>query len=114
MLPKTERLKREEFTNILKSGKRLNSKHLLLYVLKNTKEKTKTKFSFSISKKISKNATSRNKLRRRGYSVIAKLKNKLRPGFMCFFSFKKGGELTTFRELEKEIAELLSVSSVIE
>ncbi len=72
-----------------------------------------TKFSFSISKKNSKSSVERNKLRRWGYSVITKHIKEIKPGFLCFFSFKKGSVKTEFQSLENEILGLLSVSGVI-
>ncbi len=115
MLPKKRRISRKEFPYILSKGKRYNSPHLLLYVAKidNSPETKDSRFSFSISKKVHPLAVDRNKSRRRGYSIINKNLAKIRPGYLCFFSFKKGNGEVSFNDLEKEVLELLSASGVI-
>ena len=112
MLPKNRRIKKKEFTNILNNGKRYNSQNLLLYLLKTNKSEP-SKFSFSISKKICKNAVDRNKYRRRGYSIVTLNMKNIQPGYLCFFSFKKGSNKPAFNALEKEITQLLHKASVI-
>lgn len=115
MLPKKRRIERKEFSPILTTGKRYNSPHLLLYVAKigdNNKNK-ETKFSFSVSKKVCKNAVDRNKYRRQGYSVISKNIKQIKPGYLCSFSFKKGRGSIDFSTLEKEIVQLLSDALVL-
>jgi ribonuclease P protein component len=69
MLPKNNRLKKEkDFEIILRSGR--GTKEGLL-LLKETENNTKqTRFGISISKKISKKATLRNKIRRRITSLL--------------------------------------------
>ena len=114
MLPKKRRISRLEFANILSKGKRYNSPHLLLYIANNSRENHKNSvFSFSISKKVCPSAVDRNKYRRQGYSVVGKHLKLTKPGFSCFFSFKRGIQGLTFVVLEKEILELLSKSGVL-
>ena len=112
MLPKRRRIARKEFPNILKFGKRYNSEHLLLTIIK-TEQTSPSKFSFSVSKKVLKNAVDRNKYRRRGYSIIRQLLKGVHQSFLCFFSFKRGSGDVKFRTLEKEITKLLSLAFVI-
>ena len=106
MLPKKRRIPKKEFPFILKNGKRLNSPHLLIYLAKN-KDDAPSRFSFSISKKICKNAVDRNKYRRQGYSIISKNLNQTKTGYFCFFLFKKGKYPIQFSELNDEITSLL-------
>ena len=105
-----------EFPSILTTGKRYNSEHLLLYVAKDYQDKKSenSRFAFSVSKKVCKNATDRNKLRRQGYSLIGKYTKKIKPGFLCFFSLKKNSKNINFQSFEKEVSELLSMSSMLE
>jgi ribonuclease P protein component len=112
MLSKKRRIPRELFPRILKEGKRYSSPSLLLYVASRGNNEP-SRFSFSISKKVCKKATDRNKHRRRGYSVIEKYLPNVKPGFFCFFSFKKGSSGVSFSALEKEVFDLLKVSSVV-
>lgn len=111
MLPKKRRISRTEIETVLKSGARHNSPHLLLYLYKNGLNYSK--FSFSVSKKVAKTAVSRNKQRRRGYSIITKKGVSIKPGFSCLLVFKKGADLIKFESLEKEISELLYSVNVL-
>ncbi len=115
MLPKNRRISRKEFPYILTKGKRYNSPNFLLYVARDEglNKETPSRFSFSVSKKVCKNAADRNRQRRRGYSVVSHLIKNTKPGFLCFFSFKKGSGGSSFINLEKEVPELLSLSSVL-
>jgi len=113
MLPHKRRIVRKEFAYILKNGKRYNSSHLLLYVAPLPKTSDLSRFSFSISKKIYKNATDRNRYRRRGYSVISPIISLIPPGFLCFFSFKKGVYPLSFQQLQEEIVGLLKNSQLL-
>lgn len=105
MLPKNRRIKRKEFKEILK-GFRYNFPHFLVYVSKIDGKKS-TIFSFSVSKKVANKAILRNKMRRQGYAVISSLLKEIKPGFMCFFSYKKGKYPILYSELEKEITKIL-------
>ena len=115
MLPKNRRISRKEFPYILKTGKRLNSPSLLLYItpiVSETKPK-ESRFSFSVSKKTCPKAVERNKHRRRGYSIILKKISNIKSGYYCFFSFKRTIKPVTFFTLEKEVYELLSISNML-
>lgn len=114
MLPKTRRIERKNFSHILNTGKRSNSKSFTLYLSKIEPGSTvdHSKVAFSASKKVVKTAVGRNKCRRRGYSAIGKILNRIKPGYYLFFVYKKGFE-TNFHLLEAEIEALLSSSLVI-
>ncbi len=112
MLPATRRIKIADFGEILTKGKRFNSSHLLLYICQKTSLKP-TQFSFSASKKVAKLASERNKLRRWGYSAVQTQPTPIKPGFYCFFVFKKGVQTLKFQTLEVEIVGLLRSSGVL-
>ncbi len=112
MLPKKRRIARQAFTEILTRGKRYNSPNLLLYVAESS-PKEPSRFSFSVSKKVHKLAVDRNKYRRRGYSVVSQHVANARPGYLCFFVFKKGSGSIKFETLQKEVLDLLHTSGVI-
>ena len=109
MLPKKKRIPRQDFSEIISRGKRYHSPHFFLYTL----PASISKFSFSVSKKVATHAVDRNKLRRRGYSVISKHTEDIKTGVLCFFSFKKGSTTISFSVLEKEIVDLLKSAAVI-
>lgn len=87
-----------------------------MYVIKDSTSPISkdSKFSFSVSKKVSKKAVDRNKYRRRGYSIVSQYLSIIKPGFICFFSFKKSNKPPKFLDLEKEVKSLLSESGVLE
>ena len=112
MLPKKRRIPRELFPRILSESKHYNSQNLFLYSIR-INQSLPSRFSFSISKKICKNAVDRNKYRRRGYSIINHHIKQIEQGYLCFFSFKKGSGKTTFKILEEQIIYLLHKASVL-
>ncbi len=114
MLSKTRRIERKSFKNILTEGKRYNSKSFILYLAKigSHGSETPTKVAFSVSKKVIKSAVGRNRQRRRGYSILGKYLQRLKPGFYMFFVYKKEFE-KDYSILEEEIKGLLSSATVI-
>lgn len=70
MIPKQNRINREDFEKIMKKGGIGSSSLFSLRFLKNPLNKGH--FSVVVSKKVAKTAVSRNKIRRRAYSVLGK------------------------------------------
>ena len=116
MLPKKRRIEKREFRHIISRGKKLNGDNLLLYIAKieTDYELKDSRFSFSVSKKVTKGAVDRNRLRRVGYSVIEKSIERIKKGYFLFFVFKKNTVNVKFDVLEKEILKLLSEALVLE
>ena len=106
MLPKTRRIEKKLFELSFRSSKRYNSTHLMLFVA-NNKENI-SRFSFSISKKICKNAVDRNRLRRQGYSIIKKHISDMPNGLLFFFSSKILTYPVVVSELDDVITGLLN------
>lgn len=108
MLSKDFKIDKKLIPLVLKEGKIFNSPYFTLRVFK---QKTDCKkfslFSFVVSKKVAKNATNRNKLKRKGFYIIRKIIQKTRPCFVCVFSFKKEILNLSFLNLEKEILQIL-------
>ena len=113
MLSKANRISKEHFPYILRSGKRYNSPNLSLYLAPIADDKNQVRFSFSISKKVSPLAVNRNKYRRWGYSAIAGGLKIIKPGYFYFFSFKKPKNKVSFWVLNEEIQELLRASNML-
>ncbi len=114
MLPSNNRIPKKDFAHILSKGKRYSSPSLLLYVTPfQTNDIQKSKFSFSVSKKVCPPAVGRNKYRRWGYSIILEHKSHIRNGYFYFFSFKKPKNKPSFNDLEGEIEKLLSEANML-
>lgn len=113
MLPQKNRIPRSLFESVLKEGSVFHSPHLYFRVVKT--QSGLSKFSFVVSKKVSKSAVSRNLLRRRGYSIIRSLfgKEKMNAGIIGAFFFKKGAEKIDFAALREEIWFLLKKVGMI-
>ena len=115
MIPNTNRINREDFENIMKKGGFSNSGLFSLRFLKNVENKGLSgwRISVVVSKKIAKTAVSRNKIRRRAYSILRKyLKNLKSPYFIAFFA-KKGVEKATFQEFQTDIEKLLEKAKIL-
>jgi len=112
MLPKLQKINREDFPKDFRKGRTYNSLNISLSVTKN-KVNTPSKFSFVSSSKVSKKAIKRNLLRRRGYYIIRKNKTQIKPGFICVLFFKKGAVNLNYKEIEDEILTLLKKSKLL-
>ncbi|MEK7614343.1 MAG: ribonuclease P protein component [Patescibacteria group bacterium] len=105
MIPKGQRVKRALFPGVLKSGKAFFSERLTLRV--SSGDSGKNKFSFVTPKTVSKKAVERNLLRRRGYAAVSKINNRINPGHIFIFSFKKGTGIVPYKEIEEDVVFLI-------
>lgn len=106
MLPKNNRLNKNDIEILFKKSFFANSQNLTLKFLNN--QSTSRKIAFITPKNVSKLATKRNSLRRKGYSVIKKYFKLLPQGFVGVFIFGKKslevfGVKNNTQELENEI-----------
>jgi ribonuclease P protein component len=97
---------RKEFGEIKKEGKLLGFSSFGALILK--KEDKEKKFGFIISKKISKRAVDRNKIKRRMAEVIKKNFGKFEDGIRVVFLAKKEILNKKITEIENEISKLIS------
>lgn len=104
--PKENRFKeRKSFALVLRKGRTIKGKFLILKFIENSLKKSR--FGFIVSKKISKKATDRNKLKRR-ISEIVRIKIKeIKKPIDAVFIARKGIEKQKFQEIEKETVQLL-------
>jgi ribonuclease P protein component len=82
-----------------------NKLFLLRYV---TTKDTQSRFCFSISKKVAKNAVVRNRLRRAGYRELQKYLTRIKPNILALFSFVKVAENN--EEINKNLESILNDS----
>lgn len=101
MLPKKSRIERKSFKKILDSRKYLNSTHFTLRF----SDYSENKAAVSVSKKVSKSAVVRNRIRRRVYSVLKDILPSLRPGLYLVVA-KSGAEKVEGEKLTSELAQL--------
>jgi ribonuclease P protein component len=106
VLKKINRIgRKKEFLEIKNKGKLINNPLFgTAYLIDNTKE---VKFGFVISKKISKKAVDRNKIKRRISEILIKKLDKFIPGTKIVFLAKKSLLEAGVGEIEKEIDKIL-------
>ena len=113
MLAKKNRISRALFNTLLKDGAFFPSANLSLRVTKT--QKGLSKFSFVVSKKVSKSAVVRNLLRRRGYSALQSALDREKistGGFLGAFFFKKGADKLDFKSIQSEVVFLLKKGGI--
>lgn len=72
-----------------------------------------SRFGVSVPKKVAKTAVSRNKIRRRVYSVIKSLESGLISGKNVVIVMKAGSEKAHFEELNKETEKIFVKSGLL-
>lgn len=108
---KKERLKRKEFQKVLEKGKGFKEDKIVLKVLENnTKE---TRIGFLITKKVSKKAVVRNKLKRRLREILRREKEKTKKGLDLIFIALPGIETRDFQSLENSVKKLFSKAKIV-
>ena len=111
MLPKKERLrKKRDFDLVYQKGDRYSGKIILLFVLKN--ESPNSRCGFSISKKVSKKAVIRNKLRRRLGSIYREERNKLDKHVDLVFVARQHIEELSFADLKVLVTGLFEKAGI--
>jgi ribonuclease P protein component len=108
MLPKDRRIRRELFKDIINSPQKKavfrNSVHFTLISIPSSTGKVQV--AASVSKKVSKLATLRNRTRRRIYASVVSLINSLEPR-LYLIRAKNGAEKLQGVTLNNELKELL-------
>jgi len=116
MFPKKNRITKREFDELMKNGRVFHSP---LFSLRfgNKKNDDIPKFAFVISKKVAKNASDRNILKRRGFHALRELIFPLsvekRSGHMVAFFFKKEAIGLKFKDIKKDMEILLKKNGVL-
>ncbi|PIS35583.1 MAG: ribonuclease P protein component [Parcubacteria group bacterium CG08_land_8_20_14_0_20_38_56] len=112
MLPRENRLKKEEdFKKVFKKGRGFTNNLFVLKIVKNNLDISR--FAFVISKKISKKATIRNRIKRRLDNVIRVDLPKIKKGWDGIIIVLPGAEIKDFKEIEEDINQLLEKARLI-
>lgn len=110
-IPKKNRISKEYFEQIGKSGRGLSSGFLSIKYLKN--DQKISLFATVVSKKVSKIAPKRNLIKRRVNSVVNNHKNLIKPGFFVVFYIKPGALDRSFDQIKGETIDLLKKSGLL-
>ena len=111
MLPKKNKLTREDF-KVLSKGRSIHSPYLTLLVYTKTQHNN-PKISFVVSKKITKRSVIRNKLKRWGYAIIKDILENIPPNTTSVFFLKKGSEKLSYKEFESFVVALLKKAHLL-
>jgi ribonuclease P protein component len=112
MLSKKYRLQKDkDFDLVFKKGKNLGSEFLFLKLRKNDLEISR--FGFILSKKISKNATVRNKIKRRLREIIRKELGSIKSGFDIVIVVKPRIVGKDYLEIRVGVEELLRKAGLV-
>ncbi|MCD6500690.1 ribonuclease P protein component [bacterium] len=103
--------KKKDFARVFKKGKGQAEKFLILKLVKNNLEFPR--IGLVVSKKISKKATLRNKIKRRLREGVRANLARIKPGYDLIFSARKGIEEKSFWEVRKEVEKLLQKAKLL-
>jgi len=113
MLPKANRLKKKkDFERVFKKGQGFKEDFLYLKIIKNNLKSSR--FGFIVSKKFSKKAVNRNKIKRRLRGLIRIKLNKIKKGIDGVIIIMPGLEVTDIWQLEKIINKLFEKAGLYE
>ncbi len=106
MLPRKHRLKKKkEFERVFKEGKAKKKDFLFIKFIKNNLDDTR--FGFVVSKKISKKAVVRNKVKRRLREAAREMLSEIKPGYDIVIVAQKGIEKQDFFQIKENLRQLL-------
>lgn len=112
MLAKKYCLKRKkDFQSVIQEGKKIEKDFLVLKFFRNSLEIAR--IGFVISQKVSKKASSRNKIKRRLREIIKINLSNLKPGYDLIFFTKKGIIEKDFWEIKEVIEQILKEAKLI-
>jgi len=112
MLPKENRLKKKkDFEKLFKEGKSFREKFLVLRI--NENNLNKNRFGFIVSKKISKKAVTRNKIKRQLREIVREKINDFEKGFDVAILALSGIELKSFKEISQVLGDILKKIKIL-
>jgi len=112
MLPIKRRVRKESFEKIIKDGFFIHANYFYLKALNRNDEKPSL-FGFVVPNKIKKTSVGRHLIKRKMSAVVEKFLLKVRLGFSCVFFLKKDIFTPSYKEIEKEILELLKKAKIL-
>ncbi len=106
MLLKKHRLrKKKDFERVSEKGKLLTKDFLVLKTVKNNLKLARV--GLVVSRKVSKKAVQRNKVKRKLREAVRNNIRKIKVGYDLIFFTKKGIEKKSFSEIKKMVEDLL-------
>ena len=104
--------KKKDFQKVIKQGEKIEKDFLVLKFSENSL-KDVSRIGFIVSKKVSKKAYLRNKIKRRLREIIKDNLDNLKPGYDLIFFTKKAIKEKDFLEIEKIVKEILKQAKLL-
>jgi len=112
-LPKSLRLKHwQDFQTVYQQGRRYRHNNLLMRVL-GDRQLPSSRFGITVSQKVSKKATDRNRLKRQIRAAINHLKPQIQPGFDVVIIVLPQGIGCNYERFLRELEQLFSQAGII-
>lgn len=112
MLPKINRLKKaKDIEKVVRTGQGIKEGFLILKFIKNNLNQNR--FGVSVSQKISKKATLRNKIKRRLINLLNSKLKKIKEGIDIFLIVLPGLENKDFWETEETINKIFNKAKIL-
>ncbi len=113
MFKKRERLTRAEFTTFFKHGKRYHSPNFTLIYAPTESQGDSGRVAVVVSKKVSKSAVKRNRIRRKVYSLLFQCSKGIKTPFgVCIVLVKPGATLLSKAKLQEEFFQVVKKVSI--
>lgn len=117
MFPQKNRISKTSFSEIMKNSRVVHGSAFSLRYLKKN-DASLPRFAFVVSKKVSKLAVERNKIRRRGFHILREIITPAelllqKNGFIGAFFAKKEIKNMTLEQIKTDIEILLKKSGII-
>ncbi|AFY39437.1 ribonuclease P protein component [[Leptolyngbya] sp. PCC 7376] len=114
-LPKAHRLKHwRDFRTVYKQGKRFHGKHLVLIVHRSTPADQPTNIGISISRKVSKKAVVRNKIKRRLRHICRLFLPSMKHHRQVIIIVRSGSAECEHEDFLRELEQLLIKAEVLD
>lgn len=112
MLPQHERLKRRiDFETLRQKGKRLNRRSLSLVVIKTSEAERKA--GFIVTKRLSKKAVTRNRIKRQMRAAYLLHRSHLKQGYLFLFIARQAALDCSFAQLSQQMESVLNEAEAI-
>lgn len=112
-LPTSLRLKHwQDFQTVYQQGKRYRRSHLLLRVV-SSENRQSSRFGITVSQKVSKKATQRNRIKRQIQAAILQLSPQIQPGFDVVIIVLPQGIGCKYERFLRELEQLFSQVGII-
>jgi ribonuclease P protein component len=113
MIPQKRKVDTGLFPSVLKQGNSISSEHFSLRFLR-VPGVAPSKFSFVVSRKISKKAVERNRLKRHGYAALEITKHPPpKTSIVAIFFAKKNATKLSYQKIKNEVGELLKKAGIL-